>query len=178
MLPIVILEEVHVMSQGLGKLKKGSDKKNFKSGHIIDFNEARKSRLAEKGRKTERIFFKSLLSTYSVDLHGNLFPIDIIDVSEEGCSFQMPIDPVERQPKDAKDLPIRLYFSQETYLEIFLQIQNSLPVIDNSKAYIRFGCKVDKTTKSYPAYELFVKFLKVYSEQSHKDTGKTSVFYL
>ncbi len=148
--------------------------------HIVDFNLAREQRLAEKRKNTERIFFKNLVSVYTVMGKGEIFPIELIDVSEDGCSFQIPLD-VENDlvPKiNSSDLPIRLYFSQDTYLEIRVQVQNSRQSIDSQGRYIRYGCLVDKTLKSYPAFQQFVRFLSLYSEHAHRDMGDMSVFYL
>lgn len=145
---------------------------------VIDFNEVRAQKLEEKRRATERIFFKHLLSVYSVVGDASMCPIEFIDLSEDGCSFQIPYDPSRRWPTDTNDIPLRIYFSQDTFLEIRVKIQNSRPSIENNKRYTRFGCSVDKTTQAYTAYLEFVKFLKLYSEHSHKDTGDLSVFYL
>ena len=105
-------------------------------------------------------------------------PIEFIDLSEEGCSFQIPYDAEKPWPTDANDVPIRVYFSQDTYIEIRVKIQNSRPSIENNRRYMRFGCSVDASTKSYAAYQQFVRFLKMYSEHSHKDMGDVTVFYL
>jgi hypothetical protein len=144
---------------------------------VVDFNQAREQRLEEKRRNTERIFFRNLIGVYSVTGHSKMQPIELIDVSEEGCSFQLPCDP-ERNWPTSNELPIRLYFSQDTYLEIIVRIQNSRPSIENGARFVRYGCMVDKELKSYPAYRAFVTFLKQYSEHAHKDMGDVSVFYL
>jgi hypothetical protein len=110
--------------------------------------------------------------------HSKMMPIELIDVSEDGCSFQIVHDPENVWPTTSGEIPIRLYFSQDTYLEIHIRIQNSRPSIENNSRYVRFGCTVEKDLKSYPAYQLFVKFLKLYAEHAHKDMGDVSVFYL
>ena len=145
---------------------------------VIDFGEVRAQKLEEKRRTTERIFFKQLLSVYTVIGQTTMCPIEFIDLSEEGCSFQIPYDAAKPWPTDTNDIPIRIYFSQDTYLEVRVKIQNSRPSIENNARYVRFGCLVDKTIKSYAAYQQFVKFLKMYSEHAHKDMGDVTVFYL
>jgi len=160
------------MTQGTGN-GSGND-----SQHIVDFNEVREQRLEEKRRHTERIFFKSLLGVYSMSGSSKMMPIELIDVSEEGCSFQVLHDPENIWPNTTSEIPIRLYFSQDTYLEIHVRIQNSRPSIENNTRYVRFGCTVEKEMKAYPAYQLFVRFLKLYAEHAHKDMGDVSVFYL
>ena len=151
---------------------------NTTGQHVVDFNEVRAQKLEEKRRTTERIFFKHLLSVYSVIGTSTMCPIEFIDLSEDGCSFQIPYDAENPWPKDSTDLPIRIYFSQDTYLEVRCKVQNSRPSIENNRRYVRFGCSIEKTTQSYAAYQQFVRFLKMYSEHAHKDLGDVSVFYL
>ena len=145
---------------------------------VIDFNEVRSQKLEQKRRSTERIFFKHLLSVYSVVGGTSMCAIEFIDLSEDGCSFQIPYDVNSPWPTDAENIPLRIYFSQDTFLEIRVKVENSRPSIENNRRYVRFGCSVDKTTQSYPAYQQFVRFMKAYSEHSRKDTGDVSVFYL
>ncbi|MEK6578440.1 MAG: PilZ domain-containing protein [Bdellovibrionota bacterium] len=159
------------MPQGSGN---SGDTKN----HVVDFNEARAQKLEEKRRKTERIFFKHLLSVYSVADHSKLMPIELVDVSEEGCSFQVPFNAEHPWPKDNSDIPLRLYFSQDTYMEVRAKIQNSRPSIEEGARFVRFGCSIDKTISSYPVYLQFVRFLKLYSEHAHKDQGNGTLFYI
>src|SRR5689334_3934861 len=97
---------------------------------VVDFNEAREQRLEEKRRNTERIFFKNLLGVYSVTGHSKMQPIELIDVSEDGCSFQIPYDPDRNWPT-SNEVPVRLYFSQDTYLEILVRIRHSRPSIES-----------------------------------------------
>lgn len=145
---------------------------------VVDFSQARAQKMDEKRRKTERIFFKHLLSVYTVIGNSKMVPIEIVDVSEEGCAFQVPYNAENPWPKETTDIPLRLYFSQDTYLEIHVKVQNSRPAIEESGRYVRYGCAVDKSTASYLAYQQFVKFLEMYAENAHKDLGDVTVFYL
>lgn len=160
------------MTQGPGN----SDGNGTK--HVVDFVEARAQRMDEKRRKTERIFFQKLLSVYTVTGDTQMRPIELIEISEGGCSFQVPFDANNPWPNTTTDLSIRLYFSQDTYLPLHLKIANSKPCIDNGSRYVRFGCSVEKGSTSYAAFEQFVKFLRLYSEHAHKDMGNMSVFYI
>jgi hypothetical protein len=159
-------------------MPQGTGDKTGKIQQVVDFSEKRAQKIDEKRRKTERIFFTNLLSVYCVMGESQMRPIELIDVSEEGCSFQVPFDSDNPWPKDMSELPIRLYFSQDTYCPLVLTIQNSRPCIDNGVRYVRFGCAIDQTLSSYPVYQQFVRFLKLYSEHAHKDKGDVSVFYL
>jgi len=157
------------------------DRKAFEQeegSEVIDFNQKRAQRLDEKRRKTERIFFKQMLGIYCVTDNSELKSVELMDVSEDGLSFQVPFDSANPWPKNTGEIPLRLYFSQDTYLPVTLKIQNSRHHIEESTRYIRYGCAVDKSISSYEAYKQFVKFVSFYAEHAHKDTGKVTLFYL
>ena len=82
---------------------KSSDKTD--ESQVIDFSEARAQRMDEKRRKTERIFFKHLMGIYCVSESTELKQVEVMDVSEEGLSFQIPFsskDPSETSTRRFK----------------------------------------------------------------------------
>lgn len=149
-----------------------------KEEEIIDFGEARAKKLEEKRRKTERILFKQMLGMYCVTGDERLRSLDINDVSEDGMSFQVPFDSEDPWPKNLEEISLRMYFSQDTYLPLRIRIQNSRPSIENGMKFMRYGCEIDKTFASYPAFLQFVRFMKAYSEEAHRDLGDATLFYL
>jgi hypothetical protein len=147
------------------------------TGELVDFETIREAKMEEKRRKTERFFFKNLLGVYCVTAKDAITAVELVDVSEDGIAFQVKFDPRNPWPREIDDIPMRLYFSQDSYLEIGVKIQNSRQTIDGGTRMIRYGCSVDKTWSSYEAYQQFVRFLKLYSEHNHRDAGNTCVFY-
>ena len=145
---------------------------------VVDFNQVREQKMEEKRRKAERVFFKNVLGVYSVMGRDSMVPIEFVDVSEQGCAFQIPFNPARAWPTSTTEVPLRIYFTKDSYLEILVQIQNSRPTIEDGNRYVRFGCLIDQTTSAYPAYQHFVRFLKSYSEECHKDSGSNTAFYL
>ncbi len=145
---------------------------------VVDFMEVRAQKLDEKRRKNERIFFKQMLGVYCVAGNEQLRALEICDVSESGCAFQIPYTGVNPWPNADAELSLRLYFSQDTYLPVQVRVQHSRSHIDNGTRYLRFGCTVDQSSSSYEAYQQFVRFLKLYSEHAHKDMGDVTLFYL
>ena len=85
---------------------------------VVDFNEVRAQKLEEKRRKTERIFMNHFLGVYCVTGNNSMHQIEMVDLSEEGCSFQVPFDGNKPWPAELQDLPVRLYFSQDTSVPI------------------------------------------------------------
>ena len=151
---------------------------NGSGKRVVDFNEAREQKLEEKRRKNERVLLKNLLGIYCVTEDEKIRAIDVVDVSDDGLSFQITFDPTNPWPNSAKDLGLRLYFTQDTYLPVRVQILNSRPVIDHGIRYVRYGCKIDPSLTSVETFKQFVAFLKSYSEHAHRDLGDVTLFYL
>jgi hypothetical protein len=147
----------------------GQDDGTESTVKVVDFNQVRSQKLDEKRRKTERILFQNLLGVYCVTENSSIRQIQLVDVSDDGLSFVVPFDVRNPWPKEAGELPIRLYFTQDTYLPINVRIVNSRPSIENGQRYVRYGCSVDTTLQAYAPYLQFVRFLKAFSEQAHKD---------
>jgi hypothetical protein len=148
------------------------------SGELVDFGKAREQKIEEKRRKTERVFFKNLLAVYCVTANDAMAGVDLVDVSEDGLAFQIRFDAKNPWPKDFTELPVRLYFSEDSYLEIGVRIQNSRQTIEGGTRLVRYGCTVDKEWSSYEAYLQFVRFLKMYAEHNHRDVGNVRVYRL
>lgn len=145
---------------------------------VVDFTKVREQKMEEKRRKAERVFFKNVLGVYSVIGRDSMVPIEFVDVSEHGLAFQIPFNPSRAWPASSTEVPLRIYFTKDSYLEIHVMIQNSRPMIEDGNRYVRFGCAVDQTTSSFVAYQHFVRFLKAYSEECHKHSGNNTAFYL
>ena len=146
--------------------------------NVVDFGQVRTQKLEEKRRKTERILFQNLLGVFCQVEDSAIKELQMVDVSEDGCSFLVPFDTKNPWPTNSSEFPVRLYFTQDTYLLIHIKVANSRPCIENGRRYVRYGCAVDQSVASYEAYRQFVRFMKSYSEQAHKDSGRDSVFYI
>lgn len=145
---------------------------------IIDFQEIRDQKLQEKRKSNERVFIREMLGIFCVMENEKMKPIEILDVSEQGLSFQVAFDSQDPWPRDVHDLKIRLYFSQSNYLPLVLKIQNSRPGIDRGIRIIRYGCSIDSTTTTFEVYQQFVRFLKLFSLHAHKEEGGVSHFFI
>ena len=83
-----------------------ADQKTEGTEKVVDFNQKRAQKLDEKRRKTERIFFQNMIGCYSVIGDRSMRPIEILDVSEDGCSFQVPFDAKNPWPAETVEIPI------------------------------------------------------------------------
>lgn len=145
---------------------------------VVDFSEYRAQKLEEKRRKTERVLINHFLGVYVVTGNDSLHQIEMVDLSEEGCSFQIPVDAKTPWDEGTKDLSVRLYFSQESFLPVHVTIQNKRTVSVQGQRYARFGCSVDTRVSTYPAYMAFVKFLQAYATVSERDSGNVNLFFV
>ena len=158
-------------------MSKGTNTTNIHNT-VVDFTEVRAQRMEEKRRKTERTFMTHFLGVYGVTGTKSMHQIELVDISEGGLGFQVPFNPDKPFPTNDGEMPIRLYFSQDSFLEVYCKIENSRPAVQNGTRYVKYGCSVDPTSTTFEAYQAFVKFLKAYAEVSQKDNGDVSVFFV
>lgn len=145
---------------------------------IVSLEKVREKKLEEKKRKNERIFFHSSVSVTCVDSVQQEQEVQVLDISTEGCAFQVPYSHLGRWPQLRQEpLLMRFYFTPKTYLEITLTIRNQRDSIDREARHTRYGCSVDTSTQAYPAYVAFVQFVKLYALHSHREVGNRSLFF-
>jgi hypothetical protein len=146
--------------------------------NVVDFTELRQAKIEEKKRKYERVLFQKVLGAYCVAEGIGLKAIELVDVSLEGLSFQLPFDSKNNDGMSVgKEMTFRIYFSEDSYIPIGVRIQNERPYIENGQKYIRYGCSVDTSLQSYEAYKLFVQFLTKYAELAQIDSGEVKLFF-
>lgn len=149
-----------------------------KDGQVISFTKVREARIEEKRRKYERILFRHILGVYCVAEGQGLKAVELVDVSTDGMSFQLPIHSKNLEALRAgSEMGFRFYFSQDTFIPVHVKIQNERQCIEDGQKYIRFGCTVDITSQSYETYKLFVMFLSKYAETSQQDKGDLKFFF-
>ena len=157
------------------------DNRNDK-GQVIDFNKVRTAKIEEKRRRFERVMFKSMLGAYCVaEKEGqadSLRAVELIDLSKEGLSFQLPANSKNTDSFSVgQSVIFRVYFTEDTFLLVSVKIVNSKSTIEEHQHHIRFGCVVDKTLFSYDAYSFFVSFLSKYAEGAQTDSGELKLHY-
>lgn len=147
-------------------------------GQVINFTKAREAKIEERRRKYERVLFKQILGVYCVAEGKGLKAVELVDVSPDGLSFQLP---TQSKNLDAvvpgQELTFRFYFSQDTFIPVMVRVQNERQCVENGERFIRFGCTVDTASQSYESYKLFVQFLAKYAETCHPDKGDLKFFF-
>jgi hypothetical protein len=148
------------------------------SGKVIDFSAARDAKIEEKRRKFERVIFKNLLGAYFLIKDEKLDAVDLIDLSHEGLSFQLPKG--SKNTKDfkvGKEMSFRLYFSPEAFITLGVKIANKRDAIEEGISYDRYGCTVDPGSITYPAYRSFVEFLIHFAESARTESEQLRMSY-
>ena len=151
-------------------------------GKVLDFIGQREKKIETKRRNFERILFKSFLGTYTVldNDEGMNYPIDLIDISQKGCLFQVPFNP-SRQTlyKKNQELTLRMYFTKDSYIPVIVKVKRSEQQLseEGQVPVACYGCEFDQTTTSFEALRSFIDFLYKFAEHSSIDKGDQRVFF-
>jgi hypothetical protein len=148
---------------------------------VIDFNEKRKKNIEQKRRTFERVVFQEFLGVYSViDDQGAGYPVKLLDISKDGCQFQVPYSlKAMNQFKAGTELTLKLYFTKGSYLPAVVTIRHASEYIDQQgDAWLRLGSEFDETMPSFKALSSFIDFIYQYAEFSCLDKGDSKVFFL
>ncbi len=149
--------------------------------NVINFNKKRDEVVEKKRRNFERILFKDLMGCYTVvDKNDTLYSVELVDISEEGCLFQVPFTKNSiKKFKQGKKLPFRFYFTDKSYLPIVVEIRHGTEFTGpDGQKYMRYGCQFDQETHSYEVLDSFIKFIYKFAEYSSIDQGNTKINFL
>lgn len=148
---------------------------------VLDFVGKRKENIEQKRRSFERVLFQNFLGAYTViDQDGTNYPVDLIDISHDGCQFQVPWN----AKKDAvlpegHEVTLRVYFTQSSYIPVSVEIKRSQEQVStDGRVFMQYGCQFDKTTTSFEAMQSFIDFMYKFSEFSCIDKGDQRVYFL
>ncbi len=148
---------------------------------VFDFSEKRKQSIEQKRRTFERVVFQEFLGVYTViDDQGAGFPIKLLDISGEGCQFQVPFSlKAKNQFKAGTELTLKFFFTKGTYLPAVVTVRHASEYIDkDGDAWLRLGSEFDTSLPSFKALDSFISFIYQYAEFSCVDKGESKVFFL
>ena len=152
-----------------------SDKK------VVDFNEKRKQSIEQKRRSFERVVFQEFLGVYSVvDEQGSSFPVKLVDISKDGCQFQLPFSlKAKNQFKSGTEVTLKLFFTKGTFIPAVVTVRHGSEYIDqDGDAWLRLGGEFDTSLPSFSALKSFIEFIYQYAEFSCVDKGESKVYFL
>ena len=148
---------------------------------VIDFQAKRRESIEKRKRSFERVLFSEFLGSYAeIDDQGTKFDVTMVDISREGCLFQIPFaDSSLKFFKNSKEVTVRIYFTKEDFLPLAVQLKHINEYVDErGNAHIRFGGEFDKTLPSFQAFEPFIEFIYKFAEYSCVDKGESKVYFL
>jgi hypothetical protein len=157
----------------------GKNNGTQETGQVINFRQVREAKMDEKRRKYERILFTNILGAYFViEGSGRLSAVELIDVSSDGLSFQLPTDSKNTGAlKSGEEMSFRLYFTKDTFISVDVKIVHERQCIENGGSYVRFGCSVIQGSSNYQAYKAFVEFMAQFAEAARSDDGGLKLSY-
>lgn len=149
---------------------------------VFDFNEKRKKSIEQKRRTFERVVFQDFLGVYTVidDQGGAGYPIKLLDISSDGCQFQVPFSlKAKNQFKSGTEVTLKLYFTKGSYLPAVVTVRHATEYIDQQgDAWLNLGGEFDTAIPSFKALSSFINFIYQYAEFSCLDKGESKVFFL
>ena len=147
---------------------------------VLDFNKKKADTIEQKRRAFNRVVFQNFLGAYSViDDNGSIYPVTMVDIAGDGCSFQVPWNP----SKDKKlsigfEVNMRMYFTEASYVPVIMNVRHTKEVVaQDGTTHIQYGCEFDKTTPSFEALQSFIDFIYKFAEHSAIDKGDTKVYF-
>lgn len=148
---------------------------------IVNFQEKRQEHIERKKRSFERVMFDDFLGcSTEIDSFGSNYPIEMVNLSKDGCMFQIPKS-VKGKKKfmEGDELNLRIYFTKTNYIPLVVNIRHGQEFVDkNGNTHLRYGCQFNKEVPSFKAVESFVNFLYSFAEHSCQDKGESKVFFL
>lgn len=151
------------------------------SKKVVDFNEKRKQTIEQKRRSFERVVFQEFLGVYSVvDDQGSNFPVKLVDISGDGCQFQLPFSlKAKNQFKAGTEVTLKLFFTKGTFIPAVVTVRHASEYVDEQgDAWLRLGGEFDTSLPSFKALSHFIQFIYQYAEFSCVDKGESKVYFL
>ena len=148
---------------------------------VIDFQEKRKSSIEKKKRSFERVLFTEFLGSYAeIDENGTKYSVNLVDISHDGCLFQIPFSENSRNHfKGLQEITLRVYFTKDDFLPLEIKVKHmNEHVNEKGDACLRFGGEFNKELPSFKAFEPFIEFLYKFAEFSCIDKGESKVYFL
>jgi hypothetical protein len=151
------------------------------SDKVLDFIGKRQQNIEDKRQTFERILFRDFLGAYTViDQAGTHYPISLVDISHDGCLFQLPWNVKKDEKLEADtEVKMRIYFTKSSFIPVFMNVKYHKEFIDaDGQTYLQYGCEFDKSMASFQALSSFIDFLYKFAEHSSVDRGDKRVYFL
>ena len=107
------------------------------------------------------------------------YKVQLVDISREGCLFQIPYDPSRQEAfEEGQEINFRMYFTEASYVPVICKVRRFQEYLDSDGLlFARYGCEFDKSTSTFEAVASFIEFLYKFAEHSSIDRGDQRVFF-
>lgn len=148
---------------------------------VLDFIGKRKENIEQKRRNFERIVFDNFLGAYSV-IHkdGVITPVSMVDISHDGCLFQVPWDMKKETPfGQGTEITLRMYFAKRSYIPVIVHVKYHREAIGkDGLTYMQYGAQFDTSMPTFNALKSFIDFMYKYAEHSSTDHGDYKAYFI
>ena len=160
-----------------GKIKQDCDRNGLNDSNVLDFVSKKKEQVEQKRRRFERFLFQNFLGAYCTIIKDEaVYQISLINISKDGCRFQVPQGVRSPHIEVGKEIMLRLYFTQSGYILIPVRILGEVEVVGDND--IQYRCRFSDTSgRDYEVLSLFVDFLQKFSEYSRVDQGDKKIYF-
>jgi len=149
--------------------------------NVLNFVAKRQASIEKKRRSFGRVMFQNVLGVYTVvDAGGTIYPVELIDISYDGCLIQVPHDRKKPHPfQKGQELTLRFYFTKNSFIPGVVQFKRVQEYEgQDGRTYLRYGAVFDQKIKTFEALHAFIDFLYKFAEFSAVDTVQNKVFFL
>lgn len=133
-----------------------------KSDPKIFFESNKNPSKGPERRKLDRITFNNFIGIKACMRSKNkLYIFELCNLSIGGCLLSISKEIWDAREKEVgKSFDLLLFFSENTYLKINLDVRR---VYVTAMNFVELGCEFNRASKSYQAMKIFIDFLFEYS---------------
>ena len=150
------------------------------ASNVIDFVSKRKEKIEKKRRRFERILFREYFSVETaVATDDESYPVDLIDVSPDGCLFGTFEKATPNFAKVGSKLTLKIYFAEHNYIPVSVSVKRTKKIVEkNGRSYREYGCVFDKSLSSFQAMEALINFVYKLAEHSYSDVVSQKIHFV
>lgn len=143
------------------------DTDSLEQAEVLSISETREEHIQEERRRAKRTILREFIGAFVIVPEKGLLKVNLIDVSEEGLSFDLDMELGRFQREE--DVAMRVYLSHKAYFPITVNINYSR--IIRGEDVVRHGGVFVKDGLTDTALHHFVKFVESVAPSLKKDEG-------
>ena len=142
--------------------------------NVLKFKDIQNQKIARDRRKAQRVLVDNILYAFVVLPEKGLLKVDPMDLSETGIGFALP--EFYGTFRVGETYAFRLYFTQEDYLPLIIQVVRRERLKDESPVKLFYGCELKVDAHVTACVRSLVTFVQSYAEVSKFDHGDKRIY--